>query len=329
MNKIKRKFCECGCNEPVNKKKRFVRGHHLRLAKFRIKEFSKESNEKRINSVKEYYETHSHSKKGKILYKGKFVDKEKVILPLCKCGCGEKVEKLNNNYIHGHNPTIISKGRIPWNKGLKGVQVPWNKGTGKARISILCKCGCGEMTALGKSYISGHNQIGKKQSKESIKKRVLKCKGQKRPDGNWNPWTKGLTKENSSIIKKMAKKTSKTMKEKFLDPKFCDKWFESHGVLPNKFEMKIDNILQEIFPNEWKYVGNFDTFIGGKCPDFLNINGQKKLIECFGDYWHKKEDEKERKDHFKKYGFDTLFIWEHELKSEKRIKNKIEKFYNR
>ena len=100
------------------------------------------------------------------------------------------------------------------------------------------------MTALGSKYINGHNQIGKKQSKESIKKRTLKCKGQKRPDGNWNPWSKGLNKENSSIIKKMAKKTSKTMKKNFLDPKFCDKWFESHGVLPNKFEMKKIDIIK-------------------------------------------------------------------------------------
>lgn len=87
---------------------------------------------------------------------------------------------------------------------------------------------------------------------------------------------------------------------------------------------------------EYKYVGDFDIVIGGKCPDFININGQKKLIELFGDYWHsmkktgisKEKHETERREHFKKYGFDTLVVWESELKNKEAVKNKIVEFNN-
>ncbi len=71
--------------------------------------------------------------------------------------------------------------------------------------------------------------------------------------------------------------------------------------------------------------------IEGKSPDFVNINGQKKLIELFGDYWHSKKitgkDEtmevNDRVNLFKQYGWDTLIIWEKELKNIDNLKNKI------
>ena len=75
----------------------------------------------------------------------------------------------------------------------------------------------------------------------------------------------------------------------------------------------MDKLLNKWFPGEYKFVGDFDTFIGGKCPDFINVNGQKKLIEVFGNYWHKDDDPKKRINHFKKYGFDTLIIWEKDI----------------
>lgn len=31
--------------------------------------------------------------------------------------------------------------------------------------------------------------------------------------------------------------------------------------------------------------------IGGLCPDFVNCNGKKVIIELFGDYWHDLDEE--------------------------------------
>jgi hypothetical protein len=42
-------------------------------------------------------------------------------LPLCKCGCGHKVKKCNNNYLHGHNKPWKNKkrGPIPYEQKIK------------------------------------------------------------------------------------------------------------------------------------------------------------------------------------------------------------------
>jgi len=94
----------------------------------------------------------------------------------------------------------------------------------------------------------------------------------------------------------------------------------------NKIEIKLENILDEILLNEYKYVGDGQFFLGGHCPDFLNVNGKKKLIELYGDYWHRNDNPQDRIDFFKKYGFDTLVLWESELKDISKIKNKILEF---
>ena len=96
--------------------------------------------------------------------------------------------------------------------------------------------------------------------------------------------------------------------------------------MPNKLETIILAILETLYPGEWKFVGNGEVMIGGKFPDFININGQKKIIEVFGDYWHCGENSEDRINIFKPYGYDTLVIWEHELKDMGTVRNKISEF---
>jgi hypothetical protein len=95
---------------------------------------------------------------------------------------------------------------------------------------------------------------------------------------------------------------------------------------PNNKEKCLDSILQKNFPNEWKYVGRGDFFLGGKNPDFMNVNGKKLLIEMYGDYFHRGETGEDRIAHFRQFGFDTIVIWEHELRDENRVVNRIENF---
>jgi G:T-mismatch repair DNA endonuclease (very short patch repair protein) len=97
---------------------------------------------------------------------------------------------------------------------------------------------------------------------------------------------------------------------------------------PNRLEQKLIAIIEENHL-PFRYVGNWQFILGGKCPDFLNFNGRKQLIELFGNYWHTfkaRETIQQRIDHFKQYGFDTLVIWQDELKYEAYVAERIKSF---
>lgn len=90
---------------------------------------------------------------------------------------------------------------------------------------------------------------------------------------------------------------------------------------PNKLEGKVLGIIeQNNLP--YTYVGNFKFILGGRCPDFLNINGDKKVIEVFGEYWHNpllnprvniSKNYNNTLKHYEKYGFDCLILWDYQI----------------
>lgn len=108
--------------------------------------------------------------------------------------------------------------------------------------------------------------------------------------------------------------------------------FKNLKLKPNKPEQLLNNLLQELLPKEYKYVGNGKMIIDRFNPDFINCNGQKKIIELFGDYWHNRKDWKERDKRrllaYNRLGFKTLIIWEHELRNLGKVIVKIMEFNN-
>lgn len=111
------------------------------------------------------------------------------------------------------------------------------------------------------------------------------------------------------------------------DELFQKKMRSVRNIRPNKLEIKFNDLLESLFPNEYQYVGDFKLWIDGKNPDFVNINGKKKLIELYGDYWHRDDNTQDRIDHFAKYGFETLIVWQSEFKDVDVLKNKLTKFH--
>ena len=109
-------------------------------------------------------------------------------------------------------------------------------------------------------------------------------------------------------------------------------YYKQLGRGKNKGESFLEKILKSIIPKEYKYVGDGKFFIERYNPDFVNVNSQKKVIELFGDYWHKIpnriEKDKIKIRTYKKYGYDCLVIWEHDLKKPKTI-NRILEFNQR
>ena len=97
---------------------------------------------------------------------------------------------------------------------------------------------------------------------------------------------------------------------------------------PNKSELYLESLIQEVAPKDYHLNVLGDVIIDRKIPDFINVNGQKKIIELYGEHVHPPEDEPKRIKAFKKYGYKTLIIWHKELKDPKKVKEKISSFNN-
>lgn len=134
------------------------------------------------------------------------------------------------------------------------------------------------------------------------------------------PWNKGLTKYTDERVAKYSEKQKETKK----NPEVLKRMLGFSK--PNYKELSLLDILNNIYPNEWKYVGDGSFIINGKNPDFINCNGKKLIIELFGEHWHKPEDENIRINIFKEYGYNTLIIWAKELKYIEKLKEKLNLF---
>lgn len=92
-------------------------------------------------------------------------------------------------------------------------------------------------------------------------------------------------------------------------------------------ELKFEEICEK-HKLPFRYVGDSSLWIGeekGKKlnPDFIEANGKKIVVEIFGDYWHSPLLNRSlreganlnyRKEHYKRHGWDSFFLWESDLK---------------
>lgn len=234
---------------------------------------------------------------------------------LCKCNCG-KFAKLGNKFINGHNGKLL--------RHTEEV---------KRKIGKIHR---GKIVSKESKEKNRQAHLGKKHTEESINKMRMVKLGRKFSEEHKNKIRIALTGIKHS--KERRKKNSEGVKKCWQNPEYREKClkaiFAGMHLRPTKPERRLRNRLNHLFPDEYKYVGNGSTFIGGKCPDFININGQKKIIEMFGNYWHGEErtkrtkyhEEQRRIRHFARYGFRTLIVWESELKNRKQLKKKLLSF---
>ncbi len=95
--------------------------------------------------------------------------------------------------------------------------------------------------------------------------------------------------------------------------------------LPNPAERALGEVIELAVPGDYRY--NDGWFVlGGKFPNFPNINGRKKLIELFGEGYHKQAEVETRTRYFADLGWDTLVIWAKELADRDAVINKVRQF---
>ena len=248
---------------------------------------------------------------------------------LCRCGCGREVTKERNKYINGH--TWVNRKRGPMSEERKRKQsellIGKNKGKKKPPRSLEHRRKQSEAMKgdknpskrkeVRKKNSNSHIGIKKSPHREETKRRMSKIRKGK-------TWEQLLGGEEKA--ERAKRKLGKAVKENWKDPEFQRKQQEAAHTFPNKPETLILSILNELYPSEWRYTGDYSFWINGKNPDFTCINGKKLLIEHFGTYWHEEEDPKERKKIFAEFGYKTLVIWEPELKDMKKVESKIKDF---
>ena len=96
---------------------------------------------------------------------------------------------------------------------------------------------------------------------------------------------------------------------------------------PTMPEAATDTYLQRRFPNIWAYNGDYSQgiSIGKKIPDFIRLDGKKEVIEVLGGvgYFHFLEEEKEKIEHYAKFGYRCIVVWEWDVYSPDELDNKI------
>jgi G:T-mismatch repair DNA endonuclease (very short patch repair protein) len=257
---------------------------------------------------------------------------------LCGCGCGAEVAK-NRTYVAMHcfnDPKYLK--RLSEAAKVKVFTEEHRKNLGKAHLGKSC-------------HTEEHKKEISEWSKELWKDSEHRAKMKER---NRTYRHSKATRKKMSVARldrkerlgyivspETRKKLGEISKKKWQDPEFREKTikatFLSLEIFPNKPERKLRKILKKLFPGEYKYVGDGSVLIGHKSPDFMNINGKKKLIELFGDYWHskaktglsKKEHRKQRQKHFRKYGYRTLVVWEHQLADVSVLERRLQEFHDK
>lgn len=217
-----------------------------------------------------------------------------------------------------------------------------------SQIAELCKVHVGTIQYWMKKFSINHRTMGEvvkivQNHFEVKKKNSERMQGNKNPMygirliGEKNPnWgkipsedTRKKIGEANKIIHnrpEVIKKNSEAARKQWRDPDYVKKWFKGHDIKPNKLEKFFD----EMTPDLVRYVGNKAWFkmIDGKYknPDF-KITGQNKVIEIFGDYWHRNSNPQEIINLYAKGNLDCLIFWEHEIyNNQEEVLRKVNKF---
>jgi very-short-patch-repair endonuclease len=194
---------------------------------------------------------------------------------------------------------------------------PWNKGLTK------------ETDPRIKGPIHQVGMSGKQHTQTSKDKMSIKHKGQKGPSTKFeegcvpiNKGKKGLqTAWNKGIpcIQITRDRIRVSLKKRCEEPGYLKRIM--HRRTPSRPEQTFIDLS-----NEFQYVGNGQLIIDGKNPDFVCINDDHKLIEIWGDFYHKGQNPHDRIKFFNDRGYQCLVIWASELSNKEKIMIKIRKF---
>ena len=231
---------------------------------------------------------------------------------LCACGCGV-LAASGNRYVLGHN----SKSEHPM-LGKKHSRETLAKLSQSHQGPRLWRMGFTHTKEARKRMSESHR--GVPLSEECRKNIGLAHRGKPHPKakGRISPMKGRHQTENARKV------LSEKAKRWWSNPDNAKKCLVFNS--PNRQEKRLQGILDLMYPGEWRFVGDGQVIIGGKCPDFINVNGQKKIIELYGERWHQEDEPPKRVAAFKPFGYETLVIWVKDLQCIRRLKPILRSF---
>ena len=99
------------------------------------------------------------------------------------------------------------------------------------------------------------------------------------------------------------------MLSKWQDEGYAREQIKSFKMTPNHAELALEKLIS---PLGFRFVGDGQLMVGRRCPDFWD--GGTRLVELYGDYWHRGDDPAARVSYFQERGYNCLVVWESELK---------------
>jgi len=195
-------------------------------------------------------------------------------------------------------------------KAGKTLEETWEARSPGERVAIGNSISRGKIEAWGSVSLEERRVIGAKisVSNRAVWANLSSEEGSERLRRSFHS-PEGKERGNESLRVWWASLSSGRKKLE-LEKRWRGGWGRSQS--PTSPEISLGLYLQDRSPGEWLYNGIGDVVIGGRRPDFININGKKEVIEVFGTYWHLDEDEAIKIEHYKGYGFGCRVMWEYD-----------------
>ena len=117
-------------------------------------------------------------------------------------------------------------------------------------------------------------------------------------------------------------RTSCRMKNQWQIPEYRHKVLDRRGK--SKPEERFEFICKK-HALTYSFVGNGVLMVGRMIPDFVH-ESKNKIIEIWGEYFHKGQDPQKRIDRLREFGYDALVLWASELRCEDKIVARVKEF---
>lgn len=144
--------------------------------------------------------------------------------------------------------------------------------------------------------------------------------------------------KNPEARAKRAKATALAWEDRDSREKRIKSILKALNKRPNKLEQRLIEISEK-YKLPYRYSGDGSVIIAGVNPDFINCDGDKKVIEIFGIAFHDPQktflaqislikQEEYRKAIYASLGFDCLVLWDTELDQmpDEQVATTIKKF---